>query len=497
MSGNFSVDVQQVQQVSKDWDTETQAMGKLPGQLSTIEGHLSSLLEHSFLQDIFDPAAEVIQTSIWFALRDSLKQASSELNKLVQQLQEDAQLLKRCAVEYEIADEAAVNHITDIQSALSSNAPGSQQIRALLNQLSGGDQGTAEQAAQGLVGPTTGTGGTADPTGSNPGGGTSSSTGGGAGTGGTGSTGGGASGASTGGGGTVTSGTGTHRGGGGSGTTGAGGTGTTGTGGAGGQGGGGSSGGGSDHGTGNPQQPVTTPVFTRQGGTPPVGGTGTPVSTGGGGSGGGGGTGTSGTGTGGTGGGSGTGTGGSGGAGGTATSGVTNTTGGDWKTTGTWDSAVGGHGDQSDPQTGAGMQTKLPDYSTLPPDRQQIMNNMVARVDHHVGYSESAATNGYRDDSSGSVSAAWGLQQPGADCAGLKAATVSHPISKSDLQPGDALISHDHVVLFGGWADKDHTSYYALEDNGSQGSVAHVVAYPSAGDASGETYQPYRKNGLS
>jgi len=410
MSGNFDVDVRQIQQVAKDWTAETEAMGKLPGQLSGIEGHLSSLLEHSFLQDLFDPAAEVIQTGIWFALRDSLKKASGELNTLVQQLQEDSQLLNRCSIEYQIADDAAANHITDIQAALGSNAPGSVQIRALLNQLGGSDQSTAQAAAQALVGTPIGGGATTTAgveVGSGAGDGAGARTSGGNG-------GGSGTGSSGGGGATVTSG--------------------------GGEGAGASAGGG--------------------------GGTGAS----GGGEASGGSTGTAGGG------------------------GIKNTTGGSWGTSGNWTSGI--HG----PRTGQGMQTKLPSYSKLSPARQQIMSNMVARVDHKVGYSQSADTDGYRDDCSGSVSAAWGLAKPGEDCRGLMSSSTSHRISKDDLQPGDALIAADHVVLFGGWANQAHTEYYALEDNGSQGSVGHVIPYPyysENGRTPGGTYEPYRKNGLS
>jgi hypothetical protein len=142
------------------------------------------------------------------------------------------------------------------------------------------------------------------------------------------------------------------------------------------------------------------------------------------------------------------------------------------------------------------MQTKLPDYSKLSEGRQQIMSNMVARVDHKVGFSRSATTDGSRDDSSGTVSAAWGLTKPGVDTAGLTASSVSHPITKDELQPGDALISQDHVVLFGGWTDSAHTHYYALEDDHSQGTVARVVPYPdSSGDGKAAgTYTAYSRN---
>lgn len=128
------------------------------------------------------------------------------------------------------------------------------------------------------------------------------------------------------------------------------------------------------------------------------------------------------------------------------------------------------------------------------------MSNMVARIDHKVGYSQSADTDGYRDDCSGSVSAAWGLAKPGENCTGLMSSSTSHRISKDDLQPGDALVAADHVVLFGGWANSQHTEYYALEDNGSQGSVGHVIPYPyywENGKTPGGTYEPYRKNGVS
>jgi hypothetical protein len=173
---------------------------------------------------------------------------------------------------------------------------------------------------------------------------------------------------------------------------------------------------------------------------------------------------------------------------------VANTTGGDWKTSGTWNSAT--HG----PTTGQGMKTKLPDYKKLPEARQQIMNNMVARVDKKVGYSQSATTNGYRDDSTGAVSAAWGLPKPGVDTTQLTASTVAHKITKDELQPGDALVSNDHAVVFGGWANSTHTEYYALENDPSQGTVAHVAPYPywpAKGKTDAATFEAYAKNDVS
>lgn len=171
---------------------------------------------------------------------------------------------------------------------------------------------------------------------------------------------------------------------------------------------------------------------------------------------------------------------------------------GKWQTVGSWDAWKPGTHHTT---TGAGVQT-APDTSGLPSERRDIIDRALERINHRIGYSQSATTNGYRDDCSGFVSAAWGLQPPGLNTWGLMGSSVAHPISKDELQPGDALIAGDHTVLFGGWADAAHTKYIALEDNGSQGTVSHVIPYPYySGDAAseraaGHPYVPYRRNGL-
>ncbi|MFG2232160.1 hypothetical protein ACGFNX_19465 [Streptomyces sp. NPDC048723] len=57
----------------------------------------------------------------------------------------------------------------------------------------------------------------------------------------------------------------------------------------------------------------------------------------------------------------------------------------------------------------------------------------------------------YRQDCSGFVSMAWQLNSSRTT---LTLPDVSSQISKWDLQPGDALNSNDHVILFAGWRDK-------------------------------------------
>ncbi|WP_406217757.1 hypothetical protein [Streptomyces decoyicus] len=206
-----------------------------------------------------------------------------------------------------------------------------------------------------------------------------------------------------------------------------------------------------------------------------------------------------GSGGGGNGGGGGGGTGGSAGGGGASGPAPTEGHGdGKWETKGDWDAWSPG---KHHTTTGAGVET-APDTSGLPGERKDIIDRAMERVEHRIGYSQSATTNGYRDDCSGFVSAAWGLQPPGLNTYGLMGNDTAHVITKDDLQPGDALIAGDHTVLFGGWADKEHTKYIALEDNGSQGTVSHVIPYPYySGDAAhersiGQPYVPYRRNGL-
>ncbi|MFE2427208.1 hypothetical protein ACFXJ5_10700 [Streptomyces sp. NPDC059373] len=171
---------------------------------------------------------------------------------------------------------------------------------------------------------------------------------------------------------------------------------------------------------------------------------------------------------------------------------------GKWKTVGSWDAWSP---DKHHTTRGAGV-IDAPDTSGLSDDRKDVVNRALERINHRIGYSQSATTNGYRDDCSGFVSAAWGLDPPGANTDGLMGSQYSHQIGKNDLQPGDALIAGDHTVLFGGWADDAHTKYIALEDNGSQGTVSHVIPYPYySGDAAhersiGQPYLPYRRNGL-
>ncbi len=110
-------------------------------------------------------------------------------------------------------------------------------------------------------------------------------------------------------------------------------------------------------------------------------------------------------------------------------------------------------------------------------------------------------TLGWRRDCSGFVSLCWNTSQPGYSTRTLQ--YISDSITKELLQPRDALVSYNrHAVLFGGWADEAHTSYYAYEMSSSasnktgDGSVMRITPYPYWPSYHPETFIPYRLRGI-
>jgi len=141
-------------------------------------------------------------------------------------------------------------------------------------------------------------------------------------------------------------------------------------------------------------------------------------------------------------------------------------------------------------------------------DRGTIMARAQKWVDLHVPYSQTAwrtlsgaaatRTTGYRTDCSGFVSMTWALLDSYGRPLSLTTSTlpsVSTPITKSQLQPGDMLLTtaaapYRHAVIFGGWYDAAKTKYYAYEESSSQkGTVKRVTPYPYW---SGTPYAPWR-----
>ncbi len=122
-------------------------------------------------------------------------------------------------------------------------------------------------------------------------------------------------------------------------------------------------------------------------------------------------------------------------------------------------------------------------FSSQSADLQCVARStMISRgqdwVTKHVPYSQEKTYDGYRTDCSGFVSMCWELAKPGLTTFTLN--TVSHGVTKAELQPGDAMncASH-HVVLFAGWNDGGKTQYIAMEEaNTAEGTVKKVIPYP-------------------
>ncbi len=132
-----------------------------------------------------------------------------------------------------------------------------------------------------------------------------------------------------------------------------------------------------------------------------------------------------------------------------------------------------------------------------------------------VLYNERSYFQSYRQDCSGLVSMAWQLlsanQQP-ESLSTYTLPTVSHPISKDDLQPGDILLNqwggwpagqygspNAHVVIFASWADAAHTLYNAYEESPYYGHANYTtdMPYPYWSGYDASDYIPMRLNSLS
>lgn len=82
-------------------------------------------------------------------------------------------------------------------------------------------------------------------------------------------------------------------------------------------------------------------------------------------------------------------------------------------------------------------------------------------VNRAVPYSQTAYTDGYRQDCSGYVSMAWATSQPGHTTYNMQ--ELCYRISRSELQPGDAILNpSSHVLLFHYWVDSD--SFYQFAE---------------------------------
>lgn len=104
--------------------------------------------------------------------------------------------------------------------------------------------------------------------------------------------------------------------------------------------------------------------------------------------------------------------------------------------------------------------------------RDEIINRAQDWVNRRVPYSQSATTDGYRQDCSGMVSMAWKSSKPGHTTYNMQ--EICTKISKSDLKRGDAiLLPSDHVVLFDKWLDSNHDQFMEYAEHTTGQVAAH------------------------
>jgi hypothetical protein len=129
--------------------------------------------------------------------------------------------------------------------------------------------------------------------------------------------------------------------------------------------------------------------------------------------------------------------------------------------------------------------------SALAITRATVLSRAQVWVSHPVPYSQAKYHDGYRTDCSGYVSACWAT---GNSWSTATFHAVTHPIKKTELKPGDAMLKKGyHIRLFHGWVDSSHTKYVAYE----AGGVVAVSRVHSLATDLANGYVPTRYNYIS
>ncbi|MEE4542518.1 peptidoglycan-binding protein [Streptomyces sp. V4-01] len=149
--------------------------------------------------------------------------------------------------------------------------------------------------------------------------------------------------------------------------------------------------------------------------------------------------------------------------------------------------------------TPQGASDELPD-APLRLTRGQILARAETWVAQQVPYSMTSRwKDGYRQDCSGFVSMAWGLD---ANAWTGDLHDYAFRITRAQLRPGDILLFHNradprrgsHVVVFGGWVDAAHTRYTGYEQTRPG---TRVRTTPYAYWTNSARYLPYRYKHLA
>jgi len=124
--------------------------------------------------------------------------------------------------------------------------------------------------------------------------------------------------------------------------------------------------------------------------------------------------------------------------------------------------------------------------------RDSVIARAQLWVNDPVPYSQSKYHDGYRTDCSGYASMVW--QTDGFSWSTSTMHSVSHPITKEELKPGDVMLkAGSHVRVFYDWADDAHTTYVAYEQT-TPNTKSSIKGF-DADIADG--YKPYRYNKIT
>eukprot|EP01034_Spumella_vulgaris_P026227 gene26227-32771_t len=116
--------------------------------------------------------------------------------------------------------------------------------------------------------------------------------------------------------------------------------------------------------------------------------------------------------------------------------------------------------------------------------RDEVIARAQDWVNRRIPYSQTAQTDGYRQDCSGMVSMAWKSSTAGGGHTTYNMQEICTRIDRSQLQRGDAILDpSEHVLMFDYWVDSDHFMEYAEHDYGQKAQAGRL--YGSDGSPDG------------
>ncbi len=112
-------------------------------------------------------------------------------------------------------------------------------------------------------------------------------------------------------------------------------------------------------------------------------------------------------------------------------------------------------------------------------NRQDAINRAMEWVNAHVPYDKTGKYKEYIMGCEGLVGYGWQFPKPGVASWDLVPQGYCRQVDKNSLEKGDILTCpHVHELLFESWVDSSRTSYWGIEESGTQGSVRNKIPWP-------------------